>query len=398
MREMFDAFYPGYSNALESFPTDFHLRWTGELQRERVRAFLRHRAAELRRVDPALETMVQAGLANVSADPAAAFEQLWRPEISLLSLDRTPAGASPAAGRGAALALHWATCGSEGEWQAELDPPIGLRFDRWWIDAVRRVRLRAAGGDVSLAATLAGGERISLAWRRSEDGRWDLVEGAWPSGLELDWQGARILLLPLKRGQADRDADVIAPEPAMLGHIEAALRLIEASSPAFTEWVARMLRIIVPWRATEGLFRNASNPNCCGCVMMTVHADTARIAETFVHEISHHYFDVLESMADLVNGRDPREYWSPPRREMRPLRAILVAHHAFMNCLLYYQLQEAAGLRLPSDFGRTFEQLVDWQHQMEDHLAGSDGLTPVGEMLWRRLAARIAFIDRAIAA
>jgi hypothetical protein len=394
---MFDGFFPGYSNALESFALDFHLRWTCQLQRERVRAFIGHRGDALAAADPGLAAMVRAGLADLPEDEALAFEHLWRPEIGLLSLDREPAGSCPIVGRGAALALHWAACGSEGEWRADLDPGTGLRFDRWWIDGVTGARLTASGGRVDLAASLEGGETLELGWRRSETG-WALVKGELEAGPELAWQGARILLLPVRRGQAERDADVIAPDAAMMENVEAALRLIERSSPAFTEWVARMLRIIVPWRTTEGLFRNASNPNCCGCVMMTVHPDTARIAETFVHEISHHYFDILESMADLVNGRDAGEYWSPPRREMRPLRAILVAHHAFMNCLLYYQLQEAAGLRLPSNFGRTFAQLVDWQEQLEAHLAGSDGLTEVGDMLWRRLAARIAFVEQAVAA
>ena len=58
----------------------------------------------------------------------------------------------------------------------------------------------------------------------------------------------------------------------------------------------------------------------------------------------------------------------------------------------------ARGMRPPSDFGRTFDELVDWQKQLEAHLAASDGLTPVGEALWRRLQDRVALLDLAAAA
>lgn len=392
---IFDDFYRGYSNALESFSDDFHHRWIAQLQRTRIQAFL-GRAGNSSEAG-AVDDMIRRGLAAVPADPREAFDWLWWPEIGLLSLERQPGGRNPSLGRGAALALHLASRGVPGAWQANVDPAVGLRFDRWWINDIAQARLESDGSRVAFSAAGADGRRLSLAWEREGD-EWRLAEGDLPAAPVLRWRGARILLMPVARGQQERDQDLIAADERMVRFVGDALDLIDRTSPAYTDWVSRMLRIIVPWRPTPGLFRNASNPNCCGCVMMTVHPDIPRVAETFVHEISHHYFDVLESASPLVNGRDTDEYWSPPRREMRPLRAILVAHHAFMNCLLYYQLQEAAGIRMPSDFGRTFAQLEEWQRELERHLSQSDGLTATGEMLWRRLSMRISLLDTVAAA
>jgi len=393
---MFDDCFTGYSNALEAFPEEFNWRWVARLQSSRIDTMLVASAAMLDHDAPGLSAMIADAMARLPTDPKARFDWLWCPEPSLLSLARDPDGAGAATGRAAALALHFAACGVPGEWRADFVPPVGLRFDRWWIADVERAALRAEGNQVALDV-VASGRAQRLMWQR-DSADWHMVEGGLAAAPQIDWHGARIRIMPVARGQATKDMDVIPATDAMRDDVRRALDLIEASSPAYVEWVARMLRIIVPWRPSGGAFRNASNPNCCSCVMLTIHPDTPRIAETFVHEVSHHYFDVLECVSPLVNGRDLAEYWSPPRKELRPLRAILVAHHAFVNCMLYYQLQAARGISMPSDFGRTFDELVDWQAQLESHLAGSDGLSDTGTMLWRRLADRVAMMEKAIAA
>ncbi len=389
---MYEQFYGGYSNALEEFPEEFNLRWAAHLQAGRIAAFLRRSSAQIEATTPGLASMIERGLASLPVDPRAAFDWMWCPEPSLLPLAREPLMPSAPSSRAAALALHFASLGVEGEWQILFDQSSGLRFTRWFFANVIHASLLSDSGNVCLELTNIFGESERLKWQRGPN-RWDLVIGSSAPSPVIDWGGTEITIMPLQRGQVTRDADIVPVDAAMESHIRAGLELIAETSPAYVEWVARLLRFIVPLRPIPGMFRNASNPNCCSCVMMTVQPDAPRIAETFVHEVSHQYFDLLESFTPLFNGNETREFWSPPRRENRPLRGILIAHHAFVNCLVYYQLQMAKGMYPPSDFGRTFDELVDWKDQMEAHLGATDGLTAAGEELWRRLRQRAGLLE-----
>jgi hypothetical protein len=389
---MYEQYYSGYSNALEKFPEEFNLRWAAHLQAGRIAAFLRRNGAQIEAIAPGVAGMIERGLASLPADPRAAFDWLWCPEPSLLPLTREPLTPLAPLSRAAALALHFASLGIEGEWRIAFDQPGGLRFDHWFLADILGAELVAESDRGYLTLTTRLGDRERLEWRRGPIG-WTLVAGSRAPSPVIEWGGAKIMIMPLQRGQATRDAEIVPVDPAMEPNIRAGLELIAETSPAYVEWVARLLRFIVPLSPTPGMFRNASNPNCCSCVMMTIHPDAPRIGETFVHEASHQYFDLLESFTPLLNGNETREFWSPPRRENRPLRGILIAYHAFVNCLVYYQLQMAKGMYPPSDFGRTFDELVDWKDQMEVHLAGTDGLTAAGTELWLRLRERASLLD-----
>src|SRR6266852_5178334 len=108
-----------------------------------------------------------------------------------------------------------------------------------------------------------------------------------------------------------------------------------------------------------------------------------------VHEATHLYFHLLCSVGNVDDSSDSTLYYSPIKRQGRPIRAILLAYHAFANVVLFYRLCQEKGL---SDDGYCRQQendLLPQLKQLEASLHTTRALTPLGLALWEPLAERV---------
>src|SRR5262249_18543782 len=116
-----------------------------------------------------------------------------------------------------------------------------------------------------------------------------------------------------------------------------ALSYLEQNAHPYANWVWRVLRGIIPLWAAEGLTLSSSNPHHPGVVQLSIGQDPLVLAELLVHEASHQYFHLMEYVGPVDDGSDSTLYYSPFKGTERPLRAILLAYHAFANVLLLYR-------------------------------------------------------------
>jgi len=169
-----------------------------------------------------------------------------------------------------------------------------------------------------------------------------------------------------------------------------ALTLVSRYAPAFTSWIERVLRVIVPRSTGDGTLFSGSASDAPGIVELSFDTRLVSIAEALVHESTHQYLHVATRVARVDDGSDPTLYYSPVKRTGRPVRAILVAYHAFANVVLFYKLCRAGGI---DDEGYCARNEAETRAQLavlEQALRATRALTDVGEALWRPLARRLA--------
>ena len=123
-------------------------------------------------------------------------------------------------------------------------------------------------------------------------------------------------------------------------------------------------------------------------IYFSVDCPAVAIAEILVHEASHQYYFLSARYGSLLNGPD-RPYFSPIKETKRPLSMILLAYHAFANVMLFYRLCRRNGLG-DNDYCRANEaQLAPQLAVLQDTLSRSKALSPLGQALWKPVAARL---------
>ena len=113
-----------------------------------------------------------------------------------------------------------------------------------------------------------------------------------------------------------------------------AMLLMSELMPGCLAWVAHATKVLVPLRqGRRTSMRSYSRPDIPGLVFMDVFADKVASIELLVRESAHLHFFLAESAGPVVTPDCTRLYWSPLRRDARPLRGIFLAYHAlaFMN-------------------------------------------------------------------
>ncbi|MEO0652472.1 MAG: HEXXH motif-containing putative peptide modification protein [Planctomycetota bacterium] len=182
-------------------------------------------------------------------------------------------------------------------------------------------------------------------------------------------------------------------EPQSPTHFEEAsqqlregLDLIRGYASAWEHWVLDVLREVRMVDGSDAIMRSGSDPRSPGAIRMSFPSSPVQVAEMLVHECSHQRFHLAERLGAVVNGADVALYNSPVKQCGRPLEAILLAYHAFANVLLFYRSCIESGL----DDGGYCERNID-RHGPElaellRPLRETDGLTEVGDFLWRPLA------------
>lgn len=164
-----------------------------------------------------------------------------------------------------------------------------------------------------------------------------------------------------------------------------AVEWLSKQMPQCYAWAAEVVKVVVPLRGGEGLFRSGSSPDLPGVVQLDL-LNELQILEGLVHEAAHLHLFRAEAAAALVDPNDDARFPSPLRPEPRPLRGILLAYHALAYiCALYggvLALAESADQRVVVQCADLRAKAKDAEQVL---VAERRRLTPAGR----------AFVDRA---
>jgi len=321
------------------------------------------------------------------------FAMAWDPAFGALHAGTAAGAVAPE--RLAAVALRLHERGTAGAWSATVGEEVALRFDRWPISPGRALTVRAIDGLVEIAVdgVCAQFERTAAGhWTREKDGA---VAPAPLVEANLDrprLDAARAIVL--RRRQlwgpevADIAHDVDDVEYDRAGErVARALEFLADYVPAHARWVTQAVRFVAPWRVRSDYRPTGSSSTnvAPGLVGVGNHGHAASLAESLVHEASHHYYYVATRLGSVSDGSDARLYPNPFFGRDRPLDRILLAYHAFVNVFAF--------IRTALDGGCNDLAYVEWRlpqvarglHVLEEGLACSPALTPLGQTLFAAL-------------
>jgi HEXXH motif-containing protein len=289
----------------------------------------------------------------------------------------------------ASLALRLHACGVPGGWELMLGRPTRLRWDRWLLPTADRVRVNATPSRTAVKLR-RGRTVIDVTFRRKEGG-WT-AEGvkALPVAGSPD---CPIILFRnpgiegLEFGGPLRFARV--PLRRIVEQCNAAVDILRCHAPIYLRWVREVVRSIIPLDAKLSGIIAGSDFTKPGVVQVSFPLGTVLLAETLVHEASHQHLHIVRRLGPFHDGSDRRLYYSPIRKQGRPIEMILVAYHAMVNVVLFYRLCRASGLRDGGYIKRHEEKLLPQLAQLEAPLRSTRALTPLGIALWEPLAQRL---------
>lgn len=287
-----------------------------------------------------------------------------------------------------ALAVH--AHGFPGVWTAHFDTPIRARWGPWVLPVSKTLVVSTDGTVASLMA--AGDDDVTMNLDRVE-GRWIADSG---QALTQAQVGDRSVLVLSAEGLTDDAFDDVRPRIAKdVSSSDAALaleragKLFEDSVPHYGAWVSAVVRSVIPLATTGDMLLSGSYVGRPGIITCSLPAPTYMLSELLVHEATHQYFYMLTRLGEVDDGSDLNLYYSPARREERPLRFILLAYHAFANIMLFQREVLAADVDGASLRYERQGELRSWLHQLEAPLSKTRALTPLGRALWEPLAERL---------
>jgi HEXXH motif-containing protein len=115
------------------------------------------------------------------------------------------------------------------------------------------------------------------------------------------------------------------------GEIYTFLRAMDFLSVSLVEcavWVRQATKVVVPLvSAGDGQVRSTSISGYPATVFTDI-TSQVELLETLVHESAHQHFFLAEANEPLVDPRHDGLYYSPLRKEPRPLRGVFLAFHA----------------------------------------------------------------------
>jgi HEXXH motif-containing protein len=368
--ELFEPFsHPGIPGAREAL----ELIWP-TFAEEAVRLFLEGHRDRFDQLAPTLASWLSDRITGLSLDEA------WHPATGLMA---RPAGSTkrPVA-LAAGLALHLSLTAREGEWAAELEPDSSIRL-RNLIGRPERVEVRADAGGANITLT-EGGARASLQL----DGSEAPLEATGPmrrAGIYLSSPVRVLLTSGATPGDSFfvEEADPFAPAEleTFARDVQAAVEFVAEYAPDYVDWVESATTVLVPCRAPEEMMLSGSSNTLPGLIRITAQRPAETTAEMLVHEASHQYLHAALRVAPVDDGSDSETYYSPVKKEFRPLDKILTAYHAFANVEFFYATALENGWR-PSErelqATRTVSEELD---MLEPPLRENSALTTLGRAL-----------------
>ncbi len=187
--------------------------------------------------------------------------------------------------------------------------------------------------------------------------------------------------------------------------LSSALATIEQMGPDYVRWVGhaiKMVQMLDCWREEgDPVYTSSSWPSRPGMVSMgfsvapTLFEHKFRVADSFIHEASHQYLNLLSLAFPLANGNDSSLYYSVLARRERPIDRVLLAFHAAANMALFYA---EAFRRGRYECRHNFKWAMDCSKSLREPLDHTTGLTDVGLGIFRPLASALDEIDTSMLA
>jgi len=361
--------------------------------------------------DPAVDDALRAALGRKAARRLDAALRSWRRLTGRAPARADLAGVAPASGRFRS-------------WLAEVEESLAL------VQEAGRVRRRRGRGVSRLVAMAADAGRLAALAPRGRIPP-DFARRAERDALRRLARSARVLPEPgrdlpgadrdpeiggvlVERGLAIEDA---GRDPRFVRRVAAALERLEGLWPEAAAMVRLRTWRVVPVTAWATVsYSSASQP---GVAYINVKsAPLLRLAEDLLHETTHIRVHEIEAVHPLVSagaretgeGGEPR-FYSPWRREWRPLRGLVHAACTFTVGAMFFERALARSASAPSRRRWLARRLLEERASVAMALRALDGagrrgmLTPAGRTLvaavraeQRRLAHSAATGRRGLAA
>ncbi len=162
-----------------------------------------------------------------------------------------------------------------------------------------------------------------------------------------------------------------------------ALALVEEHLPDLRAEIDLYLRAIVPVGHHLETHRSASYREAVGAVYLTLHPGVMTLAEALIHEHSHDKLHALFEVDEVIENTSEKRFRSPLRPDLRPLRGVLLAVHAFVPVARLYERMEEAGhpLARQRDFPARFAQIRRMNRDGAGVLLAHARPTPAGRAI-----------------
>lgn len=306
-------------------------------------------------------------------------------------LERASAtGAADPVHAAAQAAAHLHLCGGSGQWSARLRRASRLAFGRWTTRRGRVHAVTATGGSIAIESE-HDGKRSRLMLTRSGSA-W-IPEGDFVQLATARLWGAAVPVYLaaddelLSTGESLDRVDEDAP--AMVEQLEVAARLISAHAPSYAAWVRAITAGVIPLRGSMTSTQSSTHSHRFSILATSVGCRPVQIAEAFVHETSHEYFQMAERLQQLEDGSDPLLYYSPLRRTGRPVRSVYLAFHAMVNMVLFFRACLSRGYPDDGYCAWYVGEYTQAARGMVGDLLRSPGVTAPGRRMVEQLALRL---------
>jgi len=325
-----------------------------------------------------------------SLNPNLDFETAWDPALGGLhyAISENP---NSFRSRAVAFALRLHERGYAGEWRAPIKDSARFHFDRWPLPNGEQIQVETDGKQVRVKI-LGAGEHANMTFQRKGE-EWH--SNSAPSPLpEAVSGGRRVRIWRRRELWTDEVRDLAVAvddsEPQLLAdRCRDAMALLREDAPIHYKWVERVLRFVAPWRVVSDVRPSgSSSANLApGLIGAGNHDHIVSLADSLVHEASHHYFYVALRLGPVHDGSDTNLYFNPFLELDRPIDRILLAYHAFSNVLTF--CREAASHGHTTYLASRVPQLIRGLDIMEKSLTISKALTPNGCSLLEEVQRRI---------
>lgn len=300
----------------------------------------------------------------------------------------SPGGDDDVVERATGVALRLLERGVSGSFSADLSRPTQLRWGRWILPVADGVEATSNGRRASVVIS-SGHATTRVSLERARSG-WSADCATAVAVVDLG--AGPVLVIPPDQEECLRQGHGHSPVPAAeitraIGQLNAAIDLISRYAPAYLPWVQRVVRAVYPVtaRLPQG-FASGSFLHRPGMIFLASPMPTAVVAELLAHEASHQHF-WLAALAGALDDRRNKnwEYFSPYVQKKRSLRMILMTYHAFANAVIFHRVCRAAGFVDPIGVAR--DQKFSSQFEPYERLLRESELTPLGNMIWKTVAA-----------
>ncbi|MBX3190378.1 MAG: hypothetical protein KF819_25485 [Labilithrix sp.] len=384
--------YRGFSCPHEAIDEDFMRRIAATHYRRALRTFVARHGVFLRETGSGVVDLFERWLAEDAS--SRDFETMWHVAFGKMrEVLAQRMGDDEVALSGARVGLRLAEMGREGRFSVKLASPERLRFGRYVLPMGQRIEI-AAERDALEATIDHGGERSVLRFER--DGEWRQESGPAAFAIPTFDTGARTinLLVPeTPEGRDNMEHELVADDEVLAtirSGYRSAFDVLARFAPVYAPFVNRLLRNLVPVQPEPGGYIGGGslrdNP---GVVKLPFAREPVGLAANLGHENAHQHYFLARSAGRIDDGSDTALYYSPFVFADRDLTSIVLTYHAFANEALVLRTCELAGIDDPYAGERAI-LLRDTLAPLEDLLAKSKALTPMGHAIWEPVATRLA--------